>query len=178
MDISTFVATISEWSFTHGPRMIATVITAIFSYRFFHFVLDRSLKVRDRAQAGRTATLHAALLVMLRLVSVALVAVLLLPEFGFSMGPFLASLGIVGLGLSFGSQTLVRDFVAGLFLVAEDTCRVGEEVEIGGVRGRVEGLRLRTLAIRKAKEELVVIPYGEIKALTNFSRPVSASPDR
>ena len=73
-------------------------------------------------------------------------------------------------GLSFGAQTLVKDYISGIFLIVEDQYGIGDEVEIGTVRGKVEGVALRTTRVRDEAGVLWYIRNGEILNVANFSQ--------
>ena len=160
----------SEWVILHGPRIGGILLFAVIVYAILRRVLDKTLRWKGKTESGRRETLHLVLVLVLRVVISVATFLSILPELGIATGPLIASLGIFGLAFSFGAQTLVRDIVSGLFLLAEDLCRVGEEIEIGTVKGRVEGLRFRTLILRTETGSLVFFPYGEIKQLINHSR--------
>lgn len=89
---------------------------------------------------------------------------------GINIGPLLASAGIVGVALGFGAQTLVKDYISGIFLIIEDQYGIGDEVEIGAVKGRVEVVALRTTRIRDEAGVLWYIRNGEILNVANFSQ--------
>jgi small-conductance mechanosensitive channel len=89
---------------------------------------------------------------------------------GVSITPIIAGASIVGLAISFGSQTLVQDIVAGIFYLAEDAFRVGEYIECGSSMGTVEGFALRSLRLRHENGQLQTIPFGQLGRVTNFSR--------
>lgn len=89
---------------------------------------------------------------------------------GVHIGPFIASAGIFGLAIGLGAQTLVKDIVAGIFFLVDDAFRVGDYVSMGSVEGFVEKISLRTVTMRHHKGQVEVIPYGDIKTVTNFSR--------
>lgn len=163
------------WAQSHGLYVVVVSGVAFFGYRVLRRILDRSFRWRKGKETGRRATLHGVAVVAMRVLFVSVTILLILPEFGLSTGPLIASLGIFGLAFSFGAQSLVRDVVSGFFLLAEDLCRVGEEVKAGEFEGRVEGLRLRTLVLREKKGSTVFLPYGEIKSIVNYSRTGSAS---
>ncbi len=93
-----------------------------------------------------------------------------LAGFGVQVGPLVAGLGIVGVAVGLGAQFLVRDFISGFFLVAEDQFRVGDSVKIGEFSGTVEAVTLRTTSLRAANGELHILPNGEIRAVTNQMR--------
>jgi small-conductance mechanosensitive channel len=169
----TIGSALSQWVATHGLRIVSVILVALLLYRIVRQALDRTFTWQRGKETGKRTTLQTILLRVLRGGFLAVTALLILPELGFTISPLLASLGIAGLALSFGTQTLVRDLVAGFFLIAEDLCRVGEDIAIENIRGRVEGLRLRTIMLRDENGSAIFIPYGEIKTIVNHSRKPS-----
>jgi moderate conductance mechanosensitive channel len=97
-------------------------------------------------------------------------ALLVLGEFGFNLGPLLASAGIVGVALGFGAQSLVQDLIAGLFMLLEDQYGVGDTVDVGEATGVVETVALRITTIRDATGVLWYIRNGEIIRVGNKSQ--------
>jgi small conductance mechanosensitive channel len=95
---------------------------------------------------------------------------LALTVLGVNVGPLLASAGIAGVALGFGAQTLVKDYISGIFLIIEDQYGIGDEVEIGTVKGRVEAVALRTTRVRDEAGVLWYIRNGEILNVANFSQ--------
>jgi small conductance mechanosensitive channel len=90
--------------------------------------------------------------------------------FGVNIGPLLASAGIAGVALGFGAQTLVKDFISGLFLILEDQFGIGDVVEFGTVKGRVEAVALRTTKVRDEAGVLWYVRNGEILNVANHSQ--------
>ena len=91
-------------------------------------------------------------------------------EMGINVSPLFASAGVVGLAIGFGAQTLVRDIFSGAFYLFDDAFRRGEYVDIGGVKGTVEKISVRSFQLRHHLGPLHTIPFGEITSLTNYSR--------
>jgi small-conductance mechanosensitive channel len=90
---------------------------------------------------------------------------------GFEITPLLAGAGVIGLALGFGAQALVRDVIAGIFFLAEDAFRVGEYIESGtNIKGTVERITLRTVALRHHNGPLHFVPYGALGTVRNTSR--------
>jgi len=89
---------------------------------------------------------------------------------GINVGPLLASAGILGVALGFGAQTLVKDYIAGIFLILEDQFGLGDEVEIGTIRGTVEDVALRVTKVRDSDGRLWYIRNGEILNVANHNR--------
>jgi small conductance mechanosensitive channel len=96
-----------------------------------------------------------------------------LSEIGVKIGPLLAGAGVVGVALGFGAQTLVKDFLTGLFLIIEDIVSVGDNVQIGGVGGLVESMTLRTIRLRDYDGTLHVFPYSEAQVIHNRTKNFS-----
>jgi small conductance mechanosensitive channel len=99
-----------------------------------------------------------------------LAALLILGQLGVNLGPLLASAGIVGVALGFGAQTLVKDLIAGLFMLLEDQYGVGDVVDVGEASGTVEAVGLRITTIRDARGVLWYIRNGEIVKVGNKSQ--------
>lgn len=93
-----------------------------------------------------------------------------LAAMGLQIGPLLAGAGVVGIAVGFGAQTLVRDIISGVFFLLDDAFRVGEEIESRGIRGTVESFSLRSIKLRQLSGQLHTVPFGDLKAITNYSR--------
>jgi small-conductance mechanosensitive channel len=97
-------------------------------------------------------------------------ALLVMAELGFDLGPLLASAGIVGVALGFGAQSLVKDLIAGLFMLLEDQYGVGDTVDLGEATGVVETVGLRITTVRDGSGVLWYIRNGEIVRVGNKSQ--------
>jgi small conductance mechanosensitive channel len=95
---------------------------------------------------------------------------MVLYQLGFNISPLLASAGVVGLAISFGSQSLVRDFVTGFFLQLEHQFALGDVIRIGTTEGTVENITLRLVYLRDSNGALHIIPNGQIAQVTNLTR--------
>ena len=89
---------------------------------------------------------------------------------GWDVGPLLAGAGILGVALGFGAQTLVRDVIAGVFILAEDQFAVGDLIEVNGKAATVEELTVRCTTLRDFNGHLHFVPNGEMKIVVNRSR--------
>nr|WP_020514546.1 mechanosensitive ion channel family protein [Actinoplanes globisporus] len=97
-------------------------------------------------------------------------SLLVFGELGFNLGPLLASAGIVGVALGFGAQSLVKDLIAGLFMLLEDQYGVGDTVDLGEAVGVVETVGLRITTVRDMRGVLWYIRNGEIVRVGNKSQ--------
>jgi moderate conductance mechanosensitive channel len=100
--------------------------------------------------------------------SVALVMVM--GEVGFDLGPMIAGLGIAGVALGFGAQSLVKDCIAGLFMLVEDQYGIGDVVDLDEATGVVERISLRTTVLRGLDGTVWHVPNGEVKRVGNKSQ--------
>ncbi|MFP3928332.1 MAG: mechanosensitive ion channel family protein [Desulfobacteraceae bacterium] len=99
--------------------------------------------------------------------------IVILGSLGVDTTPILAGAGIVGLAVGFGAQTLVKDLINGLFILFEESIRVGDWADLGGKGGLVERVGLRTVRLRDLHGSVHVIPNSSIDILTNYSKEFS-----
>jgi small-conductance mechanosensitive channel len=95
---------------------------------------------------------------------------MILGDFGFSLGPVLASAGVIGVALGLGAQTLVRDVLSGIFMLVEDQYGVGDEIHVQEIQGRVEKVGLRITQVRDTSGVLWFVRNGEILLVGNKSK--------
>lgn len=126
------------------------------------------LAVQRRAQRART------LGSVLRSVATGLIVVIalfmVLSEIGLDITPLLASAGIVGIAIGFGAQSLVKDFLSGMFMLLEDQYGVGDTVNLGDAVGTVEYVGLRVTQVRDLAGTLWYVPNGQIARVGNQSQ--------
>jgi small conductance mechanosensitive channel len=103
-------------------------------------------------------------------VLVLVAGMLILGELGISIAPILATAGVAGVAIGFGAQTLIRDYLAGLFLLIEDQIRVGDVVEVNGKAGEVEQVTLRHVRLRDGDGIVYFVANGEIRMVANRTR--------
>ena len=95
---------------------------------------------------------------------------MVLSEFGLNLGPVVASAGVIGVALGLGAQTIVRDILAGIFMLIEDQYGVGDLVEVLDVKGIVESVGLRITTVRSEDGTLWYLRNGEILKIGNKSQ--------
>ena len=120
--------------------------------------------------ASRLATLLPLFRNFILIVIVVIIALITLMEMGVNVAPLFAGAGIVGVAVGFGSQSLVRDIFSGAFFLFDDAFRRGEYIDVGGVKGTVEKISVRSFQLRHHLGALHTMPFGEIQVLTNYSR--------
>ena len=121
-------------------------------------------------RAARAATLGAVLRSVSGFAIWAVAGVTVLGELSIDLGPLIASAGIAGLAIGFGAQSLVKDFLAGMFILIEDQYGVGDVVDAGEATGTVEALSLRTTQLRDVNGTMWHIPNGQIARVGNMSQ--------
>lgn len=122
------------------------------------------------SSASRLATLLPLFRNVVLIVVVVTIVLIVLMEIGINVGPLFAGAGIVGVAIGFGSQALVRDVFAGAFFLFDDAFRKGEYLDVGGVKGTVEKISVRSFQLRHHLGALHTIPFGELQVMTNYSR--------
>ncbi len=98
------------------------------------------------------------------------VLLMVLRLFGVDITPILAGVGIIGLAVGFGAQSLVKDFVSGLFILIENQYSIGDKVKIGSFEGRVKKITMRSTILQDDEGKTFHISNGLIKDVVNFSQ--------
>lgn len=137
-------------------------------------ILTQFERQRERAEK-RAITLGAMLESLVSIVVWTVASFLILGEIGVSLGPLIASAGIVGIALGFGAQSVVKDFLAGIFVIIEDQYGVGDVIDAGEATGTVEEVSFRTTRIRDISGVLWTVPNGVIQRVGNYSQVWSKS---
>jgi small-conductance mechanosensitive channel len=134
------------------------------------------LSIRIRADADGKGERRKQLETLVRLgrwagtVAIAVVSVVMLLGNFVDIAPLLASLGAVGLAVSLGTQTLVKDIVGGLFVLLEGQYNIGDVIQVGDVSGAVERFTLRATYIRDINGKLYIVPNGEVRIVSNVTK--------
>jgi small conductance mechanosensitive channel len=171
---------VTHWLTRSGARLLFLLLLALAATRFAASVIRRAESEiaegtdagvderRKRAQTvGATARRFFSILIWMA------AALMALRELDLDITPVLTGAGIIGLAIGFGAQTLVKDIISGLFLIAEDQVRIGDVVEINGIGGAVEEINLRTIVLRDLEGVVHTIANGEIRTLANKSKDFS-----
>ncbi|MDX1571620.1 MAG: mechanosensitive ion channel family protein [Xanthomonadales bacterium] len=124
-------------------------------------------------RAQRIRTLEPLVVSVGRFVIGTLTLLVMLAELGVEIGPLLAGAGVVGLAVGFGAQNLVRDFINGIMVVAEDAAGIGDVVEVAGHKGVVETMNMRIMTLRDLAGIVYTVPYGDITTIKNFTKDFS-----
>jgi small-conductance mechanosensitive channel len=163
--------------------VINILVVVLLCYVFWEFLntaiqrrLSREMPDGDEEmeEGGAGGSRIGTLLVLFRkflMVFILVIAVMvILSAMGVDIGPLIAGAGIFGLAIGFGAQTLVKDIIAGVFFLMDDAFRVGDYIQSGSSKGTVERISLRSLSLRHPRGMVNTVPFGDIAAVTNFSR--------
>ncbi len=128
------------------------------------------IQERQVRSSQRIATIAAVLKSLSTAAIVAVALLLCLSELSIDLAPLIAGAGIAGLAVGFGAQSLVRDFLSGIFILIEDQFGVGDVVDVGDTSGTIEKVSLRTTTLRDVNGVVWTIPNGEIHRTANHSQ--------
>jgi len=107
---------------------------------------------------------------VIRFFVVVIAGLMVLQSFGLEIGPAVAGLGVVGIAVGFGAQSLVRDYLSGALILVENHFSKGDVVTVAGVTGTVEDFSLRRTTLRDLDGVVHTVPNGEIKVASNRTR--------
>ena len=194
---------IGEWIITRGLRVAMLVIAAVLAARFVSWVAQRVTAQLDEGFAESDALVRSeatkhrqAVASVIRWVSIVIIATMVMMQIAdvlqFSVGGLVAPATVVGAALGFGAQQLVKDLLAGFFIIAERQYGFGDLVKLTiqgsttDATGTVENVTLRVTRLRSADGEVFTVPNGQIVKSVNLSKdwaravvdiPVSTSAD-
>ena len=159
-------------------KIAVVILLAVIAYRIIRIIIRRIIEreideedplvKRVREQRGRTL---ASLLGNVALVAIfVVVALTILDILLDNIAPILASFGILGLAISFGAQSLVKDMISGTFMLIEGQFAIGDVVRVADVSGMVEKITLRTTVLRDHEGAVHIVPNGSITRVTNLTK--------
>lgn len=165
---------------TTAVRIVVIVLLAFAVYRFIKLLIGRLVSrtveeddpVVKRLREQRAQTIGG-LLGNVALIAVVVVTILTVAGEFMDIGPLLASVGVLGLAVSFGAQSLVKDIISGTFMLMEGQFGVGDVVRVSDVSGAVEKITLRTTILRDVEGIVHIIPNGEITRVSNLTKQFS-----
>ncbi|MBB2200034.1 mechanosensitive ion channel family protein [Gluconacetobacter tumulisoli] len=164
-----------------GTRIVAAVLSILIAFTVAAVVWEianaalqtQITRFETTEQASRAIRLRTVLPIIrtvLLTFIVIIVAVTTLSQIGINVAPLLTGAGILGAAIAFGSQSLVKDFITGFFMLVENAMQVGDWVTAGSVSGTVEHLSIRTLRLRTTSGDVHIIPFSSVTSIANTSR--------
>lgn len=157
-------------------KLVTIAIAVLIGYiliRMSKKLLDKILNKNDGtrgANPAKVATITKLLYSIIKFIIIFIVVNIILDSVGINTSSLIATAGIGGIAIAFGSQTIIQDFIMGIFIVIDDRIRVGDWVIAAGREGEVEQLNLRTTLVRDFNGSLHIIPNSQIKEVQNFNR--------
>jgi small conductance mechanosensitive channel len=176
------VTMVQQWFLEHGTRtMIILLMGFVLWYvlkRFLPAIVQRSMAKPRRGESRegmkkRADTIQYVFMGLGKALIILLTGFLILTELNVAIGPILAGLGVVGIAVGFGAQYLIRDLIAGVFILMENQYRVGDVAKVADIAGLVEDITLRKTVLRDLDGIVHHIPNGEIKVASNYTRHFS-----
>lgn len=149
---------------------IAILLSEVVNELVERYLQRRQSQWQDAARSARMRTLLPLLRNAFRVVLVVMVTLIVLSELGINIAPLLAGAGVVGLAIGFGAQTLVKDVITGIFILAEDTVAVGDVIDLGGHSGVVEAMTIRSIRLRDHTGAVHTIPFSAVSTVMNMTR--------
>ncbi|MFA5629460.1 MAG: mechanosensitive ion channel domain-containing protein [Dehalococcoidales bacterium] len=176
-------ASIQEWLLSHGIIILVYIIVAYFLYRATKALVPKMVtgyvKNAGRGKHSKSWFERRAktLTVLVKWIVVIVIGTatffLILEEIGMDITPLLASAGIVGVALALGAQTIIKDFLAGLFILLEDQYNKGDVIKIAEISGEVVEVNLRRTVLRDLDGIVHTIPNSAITTASNYTRDLS-----
>jgi small-conductance mechanosensitive channel len=176
MGASSLITTWLIWLERLSFALIVSWTLCSFLLRYFDAVAPTNAPVipgqedEVKVETSRISTILPVVRNLILGAVIAIAGLVIVSTAGVDVAPLLAGFGVLGLALSFGSQTLVKDVVSGIFFLAEDAFRIGEYIDTGKLVGTVEQISLRSVRLRHHNGPIHTVPFGQISSVTNFSR--------
>ncbi len=172
-------STVTDWLGSHGVRILIILLMSGAFYLVLRRFVPRAVKVhvartmkkKRKTEIEKRATTLSRVLVTTGVILIAIAALfMILSEVGINITPVVAGFGIAGIAIGFGAQSLVKDFIAGIFILIENQYSVGDVVRIADIAGIVEEINLRRTILRDLDGIVHSVPNGEIKVASNFTK--------
>lgn len=170
------------WLQLHGIRIGITIVLGLAVYVVMLYLVPRimfrtiTVQMKNKPDSEirkRSRTLSRVLQNTAGILIGLVVLFTILAEIGMNIGPALASLGVLGLAIGFGAQSLIKDLINGMFILIENQYSIGDVVKIVGISGLVEEVNLRRTILRDLDGVVHYVPNGEITTTSNYTREFS-----
>jgi small conductance mechanosensitive channel len=177
MNIESYLQQAGSWLLSSGLQIALVFVLMAIAMRLSGLLATRLVsfgeKKEDPEFKKRTETLASLIRYILKVLILALGAMIVLKELGVEIGPILAAAGIIGLAVGFGGQHLVQDVISGFFILMEGQIRIGDVVQIADKGGLVERVNLRMTILRDLAGNVHYVRNGQINVVTNMTKDFS-----
>ncbi len=165
----------AEWAMYSGIRVLLVGMAMLVLLTITRQVVKRLRRLYEGALPGtaqrkRADTLTQVIRDVARVLILAVGTMMILSEINIDLKPLLAAAGLGGLAIGFGAQSLVKDVISGFFILLEDSISVGDVVEVAGVSGLVEEVKLRTITLRDLAGNVHIVPNGIVDRVKNMTK--------
>jgi len=157
--------------------IIWVVILFVFGKIILNLIVKRLARIVDDGDDTHTSqkekraeTLGNVIVSVGNIVIYAIILFMVLTLFGVDIRPILAGAGVIGLAIGFGTQSLVKDFVSGIFVLVENQYGIGDKVTIGSAEGSVVRITMRSTVLKDEEGNLHYISNGSIQNVINMSQ--------
>jgi small-conductance mechanosensitive channel len=173
---------VEKWLKAHGPALgllwgvglvLVLMATAVIPKGIEKAVQRSRGDQTEEEIKKRAETLSGVLVASLQAMIIAVIFFMILSDIGLNIAPMIAGVGVLGIAIGFGAQSLVKDIISGLFILLENQYRKGDVVTIAGTSGLVEEINLRRTLLRDLDGIVHTVPNGEISVSSNFTRGYS-----
>lgn len=177
LDFHPIVDQAMNWIANHGINVVLIILVALIIDRFIGLIITRIVNnaidpdkyTSKREERLREKTITGLLIAIAHGAIGLTVLILVLNELSVNIGALLAGAGVIGFVIGFGAQSLIKDFIAGIFIVLENQYRVGDIVELNGIGGQVKKITTRITVLRDLDGNVHYIPNGSISMATNMT---------
>jgi moderate conductance mechanosensitive channel len=188
IDFAQYSKDLLEFVMVAGPRIVLTLLVFLILNIVLKYVLrglekfmTKGLLKKEAEDISRKEELNKRIKTLISVLRKTFYVVLwsvavmiVLSQLGINIGPLVATAGVLGLAVSFGAQSLIKDFINGLFLILENQVRLGDVAIINGTGGLVEAINLRTIVLRDLSGVVHIFPNGSINTISNMTLGWSA----
>jgi len=168
-----------DWLASSGIRILVIIATAAVIYLLLRYsipplirrTVEHRMKGKFAEEIKQRANTMSSMLVKIGLgIIVILALITILSELGVNITALLAGVGIIGIAIGFGAQSLIKDYISGIFILLEDQYDIGDVVRVAGIAGLVEEVGLRRTVLRDLDGIVHSIPNSEITTASNFTK--------
>jgi small-conductance mechanosensitive channel len=183
VDLGPTMSAIGQWFLDHGIHIVAILLVGWFIYKIIGIIMPVFIRRYVTQKSGRrrtvgyikqrSKTLARVVTQAIGLFILTIAFFMILSELNVDITPLLAGAGVAGIAIGFAAQNSIRDFIGGFVIMMEDHYNVGDVVKVVDITGEVEEIGLRRTVLRDLKGILHVIPNGEIRVSSNYTRSLS-----
>jgi len=182
IQLENLISFIIPWLLTHGIKIAFIVFVAFVVLKIANKAMEKLIRkavppdgLSPDAERKREDTLSRIFVKGLTIIVWSITIVMILPEFGVNIAPILAGAGVLGLAIGFGTQNVVKDFLAGLFVIIENQYRVEDYICLDDTCGTVEDITLRKTVLRDLHGTVHHLTHGTVGKIANYTKKLGSA---